>query len=146
MVQLILAQILAVDVTSLVHVRGSITVVLVDKRIVEVDLRLTDLIVIVGIVETETISQRQLLDRFDVGLNLTEELLRIVVVVVVGDRPVGVGDTVRRVPSLRRIEGAAQVLTVYEADVARELQHTVDHRRTLERTHRVGLALGEVHA
>ena len=146
MVKLILTHIAVIHITSLVHLRGSITVVLVDECIVEVDLRLTLLVVIIRVVETETISQRHLLDGLDVSLDLAEELLRVVVVVVVLDSPVGVGDTVRCVPSLRCIESCIQISAVIEAEVAGELKHTVDHRSTLVRTHGVGLCLGEVHA
>ena len=141
-----LAQIGGRDVAALVHVRRGIAVVLIDEGIVEGNLGHAELVVVVGVVETEAIGQRQLLDGGDVGLNLTENLLGVVVVVVVLDGPVGVGDAVGGVPRLRGVERAAQVLAVNEADVAGELQDTVDHRGSLIGAHGVGLRLGEVHA
>ena len=80
----------------------------------------------VSIVETETISQGQLLDRLDVSLYLTKHLLGIVVVVVVLNSPVRVGDTIRCEPSLWCIESRIEVLAVNEAEVAWELQDTID--------------------
>ena len=82
--------------------------------------------IVVCIVETETISQGQLLDRVDVSLNLTIYLLGIVVVVVVLDSPVRVGDTVRCEPSLWCIESRIEVLAVNQAEVAWELHDTID--------------------
>ena len=126
MVQLILTSVAAVNITRLVHVRRSVTVVLVDQSVVEGNLRITHLQVEVSVVETKTIGQGQLLDRLDVSLDLTEYLLRIVVVIVVLYSPVGVGDTIRRIPSLRCIESSVQVLTVNETDVTWELEDTID--------------------
>ena len=114
MVELVVALILCVDVTVLVHVRRSIAVVLLNEGIVKANLRIADLEIIVGIVETETIGERELLHQLDVGLNLTEHLLTIVVVVVVLDSPVGVGDTIRSIPSLGGVESVDKVLAVDE--------------------------------
>ena len=114
MVQLVVALILCVDVTVLVHVRRSITVVLLNEGIVKTNLRIANLEVEVGVVETEAIGKGELLHQLDVGLNLTEHLLTIVMVVVVLDSPVGVGDTIRSIPSLGSIKSIDKVLTVDE--------------------------------
>ena len=101
--------------------------------------------IVVRIVETETISQGQLFDRLDVSLYFTIHLLGIVLVVVVLDSPVRVGDTVRCEPGLWCIESRIEVLAVNQAKVAWELQDTIDERSTLISSHRVGLCLCQVH-
>ncbi len=105
MVLLIFAEIAAEYPTVLVHLGWCITIIFIDEGIVKRNLREAQLEVVVSVVETIAIGQRQLAERFDVCLNLTLHLLGIVMVVVVLNSPVGVGDTVRCVPCLWCVEG-----------------------------------------
>ena len=142
MVQLIAASIGSVNPTVLVHVAGSIAIILLNQCIVKGNLGITDLAVEVGVVETETIGQRQVLERIDVGLYLTAHLLGVNVVVVVLDSPVGVGNAVGGVVGLGSEEGTAGVLHIHDVHVTRHLEQTVDHRSTLEATNSVIVGLG----
>ena len=69
--------------STLVHVGRSISIVFVDQRVVQLNLRSTYLTVIVRIVEAHTIGQFQLFDRSDIHLHFTVNLLRSRMVVIV---------------------------------------------------------------
>ena len=143
-VQLVAATIAGIYITILVHVGGSIAIVLVNQRIIQFNLRITPLHVVVRIVETHTVGQCQILDRLDVQLHLTVNLLGCSVVVVVLQRPIGIGDAVRSEVSLRLVEGRAGIFHIDDGNVARHFIQTVDNGCSLIGTYRIGAGTCEV--
>ena len=111
----------------MVHVAGSIAVVLVDESIVKGDLRVTHLIVVVGIVKTEAIRECQTLYRHKVELEFAVYLLTVGGVFVVVKCPIRVGDTIRSEVGFRSVERAAEILHVNDRDVTGHFKHTVNH-------------------
>ena len=144
LVGLISAAVMGVDITVLIHVRRGITVVIGHEGSVHGNLRGTELAVEVRIVETVAIGQREVLERLQVGLDLTVDLLAVEVVVVVGDSPVRVGDAVRGEVSRRVVERIGDILVVHDGDVTGHLIDTVDHGSALELADHIGLAGREV--
>ena len=131
---------MGVDITVLIHVRRGITVVIGHEGSVHGNLRGTEFAVEIRIVETVAIGQREVLERLQVGLDLSVDLLAVEVVVVVGDSPVRVGDAVRREVSRRVVERIGDILVVHDGDVTGHLIDTVDHGSALELADHIGLA------
>ena len=143
-VGLIAAIVVCIHITVSVQRGRSITLVVIDQGVVESDLRLTVLLVVVAVVEAVAIGQGQVLERLDVGLQLTEDLLLVRLVVTVLDGPVRTGDTVRSHVGFRRVECGREALQVHQGDVTRQLIEAVDEGSTLELADRVGLGSREV--
>ena len=110
------------------------TILLVVARsgwIVDRNLGHTFLEVIVGIVEAKAVGEGQILDRIDISLNLTVDLLLAELAVIVLQCPIGIGNTILGVVGERGIEWAAEVSEVSYTDVTWHLIKTIDYGGTL---------------
>ena len=144
MIKLISSSITWPDITTLVHVTRRIALIIGNQLIIKCNLRITDLGIIISIVETEAISQGQILDRINICLNLTINLLGIGMIIVILQSPVWVGDSIRSKVSLRSIEWAAQILLVKQRNITWQLIETIYYRCSLECTHCISCTTGKI--
>ena len=98
-----------------------ITHVIVDEGVIELDLWDANLPVIVGVVESHSVGKDKILDRSDVKLNLSIDLLGLGLVIVVLESPVWVCDSVWRQICLWSVERDRKVFHVHQRNVTREL-------------------------